>query len=288
MQKIISCFVIVVFSAGMLASCKKSIMPNSAEHNTGVPEIPPIVETDPAVLTPTSVKVSPNILGLYAALPARYNESTQKYPVIFFFHGGGQYGDGHTHLDTVLADGIGKLLRDKTFPPSFTVSSGTYSFIVIIPQLVKRIANFEIDSLVNYAKRNYRIDSSRVYFSGFSLGGRQSADYAAYKPNEIAGVVDMAGMSQMTTTLNGKCQAIADAHLPVWEFHAKNDSAWAYTESVKFVNTINSFSPAIPAKLTVFEKGIRRLNHDCWTQASDPAYKEDDKNIYEWMLSYSR
>lgn len=272
-----------------VSSCKKSMIPPGGGGSIGIPLTPPIVETDPAVLTPfPSINISPNIRGYYEALPARYGESNQKYPVIFFFHGGGQYGNGHSHLDTLLHDGIPRLLKDKKLPPSFTVPAGTFSFIVIMPQQVKAVQNFEIDSLVNYAMHKYRIDSSRIYFSGFSLGGRQATDYAAYKPSFMAAITAMAGMPQMIASLEEKCKAIADAKLPVWQFHAKNDSAWKYTESETFVNDINSFSPAIPARFTLFEKGIERKNHNCWTEASDPGYRENGQNIYEWMLSYTR
>jgi predicted peptidase len=286
MQKVLTYITALVFFSVMSAACKKSLLRSS---ETGTAPVPEVTETGPALLTPVPGRISANIFGYYEALPAHYQQTNQKYPVIFFFQGGGQYGDGHTHLDTVLADGIGKLLRDKIFPPSFTVASGTFSFIVIIPQLVKKINdNSELDSLINYAKAKYRIDSSRVYLSGFSMGGKQVCDYAAYKPLEIAAVTSMSGMPGMTASLDGKCKAIADARLPLWQFHAKNDSAWKYTESVKFISTINNFNPAVPPKFTLFEKGERRLNHDSWTKASDPAYKEDGKNIYEWMLGYTR
>jgi predicted peptidase len=287
MQKIITYVASVLLFTGFLSACKKSIV-SPGSHTVEAPAVPPVIETDPAVLTPYTVTISPDIKGYYDALPARYNETTQKYPVIFFFHGGGQYGDGKTNLNLVLNDGIPKLLRDKIFPPSFTVSSGTFSFIVIIPQLVKKVDNFEIDSLINYSKRKYRIDTSRIYLSGFSLGGRQVGDYAAYNPRSIAAITAMAGMPSVGSTLAAKCEAMASAELPIWQFHAKNDSAWKYTESEKFVNTVNSFNPVIPARLTLFEKGIERLNHNCWTEASDSAYKENGKNIYEWMLGYTR
>ena len=246
------------------------------------------IENTPAVLRPVPGRISPDILGYYEALPAHYYQTTKKYPVIFFFPGGGQYGDGHSDLDTVLADGIGKLLGDKKFPPSFTVSSGTYSFIVILPQLVRKLGNNQIDSLVNFAVKKYRIDPSRIYFSGFSVGARAVCNYAAYKPTPIAAIVTMAGMPEMNSLLTTKCAAMGAARLPVWHFHAKNDSAWKYTESVKFINTLKTYALVVPPRFTLFAKGIRRLNHDCWTQASDPAYKENGKNIYEWMLGYKR
>ncbi len=247
MQKTVTHFLLALILAGVFVSCKKtSLPPPPSTGHGGEAEIPPVVETDPAVLTPKpNVHLSLDINGYYEALPAKYHETTQQYPVIFLFHGGGQYGDGSTYLDTLLSDGIARLLRDKKFPPSFTVPAGTFSFIVIMPQLKKAVQTWEVDSLVNYTLRNYRIDSSRIYFSGFSLGGRQATDYAAYKPKLIAAVTAMAGMPQMTSSLDGKCKAIADANLPVWQFHAKNDSAWKYTESEKFVNTINYHNPQL-------------------------------------------
>ena len=29
-------------------------------------------------------------------------------------------------------------------------------------------------------------------------------------------------------------------------------------------------------------------SHNAWTKATDPTYKENGQNIYEWMLSYKK
>jgi hypothetical protein len=50
---------------------------------------------------------------------------------------------------------------------------------------------------------------------------------------------------------------------------------------------LDSFHPAIPPRLTEFEP-MGLLGHDAWTRATDPHYRENNKNIYEWMLSYHR
>ncbi len=57
------------------------------------------------------------------------------------------------------------------------------------PQFVKLIGNAEVEKLVTYVKNNFRVDTKRIYFVGFSLGSRMSENYAAYKPSEIAAVV---------------------------------------------------------------------------------------------------
>jgi hypothetical protein len=30
------------------------------------------------------------------------------------------------------------------------------------------------------------------------------------------------------------------------------------------------------------------LGHDAWTRATNPQFKENNSNIYQWMLSYHR
>src|SRR5688500_5582380 len=189
MRKTLLFLLIISACVGMVSSCRKDVMPT-----TVVPEPPPIPlpdtpkleETEPPVLTPVTFNVSDNVKGYYKSLPARYFESTEKYPVIIWVHGGGQYGNGSTDLPMVLEEGIPKLINEKKFPASFTVDDEKFSFIVIAPQLTKKIFDAEIQTLVTYVKNTFRVDPSRIYLSGMSLGGRMLSDYAASKPNEIA------------------------------------------------------------------------------------------------------
>jgi predicted peptidase len=279
-------------------SCKKHVLPNTPTPPPTVdtpthqrPDSAPPVkleETDPPVLTAIVDSISDNIGGYYEALPARYNESNEKYPTIIDFHGGGQYGDGDTDLAKVIKLGIPKLLSQKLFPPSFTVNGEKFSFIVIAPQLKKQVANVEILNLINYVMRKYRVDSSRLYFTGFSLGGRQASNYVSLRPEKFAAMVTFAGLPQIDENLETKCQTMVNADLPIWHFHNRDDSAWAYSESVEYIRVLNSLNPKIPPRFTTFDVGEGKSHHDCWTRTVDPAYKEDGKNIYEWMLGYTR
>jgi predicted peptidase len=260
--------------------------PNPPHPSQGPPA--KLDETEPPVLTPVSFDISTNIKGYYKSLPARYAESTEKYPVIIYFHGGGQYGNGTTDLPLVLTEGIPKLISEKKFPPSFTVDGEKFSFIVIAPQFTQKVFNSEVQKLVQYVKDSFRVDTKRVYLAGLSLGSRVLSDYAAYRPTEIAAITAMAGAPQIDNNLNAKCSAMVNAELPVWQFHNRDDSAWYYSEAARYMEVFNGLNPVIPAKFTTFEVGTARLHHDCWTKGTDPAYKEDGKNIYEWMLQYTR
>jgi predicted peptidase len=294
MRKTLFSLLMIFVCVGMVSSCRKtSVLPTPVDGDpnpTHPSEGPPakLDETEPPVLTPVTFDISTNIKGYYKSLPARYAESTEKYPVIIYFHGGGQYGNGSTDLPMVLEEGIPKLISEKKFPPSFSVDSEKFSFIVVAPQFTEKVGNDQVQKLVQFVKDSFRIDTKRIYLAGLSLGSRVLSDYAAYRPTEIAAITAMAGAPQIDDNLNAKCTAMVNAELPVWQFHNRDDSAWYYSEARRYMEVFNSLNPVIPAKFTTFEVGTARLHHDCWTKGTDPAYKEDGKNIYEWMLQYTR
>jgi len=274
-----STFVFIV----SLYSCRKS-----TPGTPGKGEEPgEVVETQPAVLSTVNQDISTNVKGYYQALPARYNETNKKYPLIVFFHGGGQYGTGN-NLDTLLSEGTPKLMKAKTFPPSFTVNNETFSFILVAPQFVMMPRNSDISALMTHIKSKFRVDTTRIYLLGFSLGARMLSNYAATAPNSIAAIASMAGLPEIDDKLANKAIAMTNAKLPIWHVHNKDDGAWRYSEAQTYINVLNHYKPAIAPRFTSFDVGEARLHHDCWTRTMDPAYKEDGKNIYEWMLSYKR
>jgi predicted peptidase len=283
MFKTSSLVAFTIIFVGFISSCRKSSSGDGPDKGN-----PDTVETQPAVLSPVSQNISTNVKGYIQALPAKYDQTTTKYPLLIFFHGGGQYGDGKTYLDTVLSEGTAKLLKNKTFPPSFRVGTTNYSFVTIIPQFVKMPTNADVAALVAHIKSTYRIDTSRIYLLGFSLGARMLSNYAATTPTTIAAIASMAGLPEINASLDAKCIAMTSAKLPIWHVHNKDDGAWPYSEAVSYINRLNGLNPVIAPKFTVFDHGQAKLNHDCWTRTMDPAYKEDGKNIYEWMLSYKR
>jgi hypothetical protein len=157
MRKTLLFLLVISVCIGMVSSCRKSVIPTPVDGNPNPPHSsqgPPakLEETEPPVLSPVSFDVSANIKGYYKSLPSHYGESTEKYPVIIYFHGGGQYGNGSTDLPLILTEGIPKLISEKKFPPSFTVDGEKFSFIVIAPQLTQKIFNSEFQNLVKYFK----------------------------------------------------------------------------------------------------------------------------------------
>ena len=261
----------------LLCACTKK----GTEDPNNPPEPPETPETAPPIQKSVSVNVNGKIGGYLEALPARYDSSTKKYPLLVFLHGAGETGNGTTDLSEVAKNAIPALIKNQKFPPSFTVNNKTYSFIVISPQFKSWPAPADVNAMINYAISKYRIDTTRMYVSGLSMGGGGTWEYGAAFAKRIAAIVPICGASSPN---DARAKQIADAHLAVWAFHNKDDSTVTVNNSTGYVNKINGLNANPQAKLTLWNTG----GHNSWTKATNPDTKDNGMNMYEWMLQYQR
>ncbi len=237
------------------------------------------------VQTARYVSMTSNTHAFYEYLPQGYSSTgSQTYPLMIFIHGIGELGQGTTSsLPTVLRNGPPRLINIGTFPTSFTVNGQTHKFIVISPQFVAWPNYAQINSIITYCIANYKVDASRVYVTGLSMGGGATWDAgsSATTVNRIAALVPVSG-AMTGSTARGRI--IANNNLPVWALHNLNDPTVSSNNTVGWINYINTAPAPNPnAKKTIFNAS----GHDAWSQAYNPAYREDGKNVYEWMLSYT-
>jgi predicted peptidase len=279
MRKIIHWFTSLAIMI-LSGACKKDAPVQPIIQPPVITDINLIPETAPPALKPVVLSLNANIGGFYSALPVNYSKTIKSYPLIISIHGGGQYGNGALDLPLLLNDGIPQLLDEKIFPSNFTIKGVNYSFIVIAPQLKQFPVAQEIKDVIDYARKNYRVDSSRIYLFGLSNGGSASCLVAATYANEIAAIVPVSGEFNDDTV----CNSLAKNKVAVWDFHNNNDPVIDVSSATNFISSINGFSPVIVPKLTIFQSNV----HDAWTKAINPKYKENNMNIYEWMLQYSK
>lgn len=257
-------------------SCQKQINNNS------------FIETEPPILQANELRVNNVIGGFYSALPSHYRYSNKDYPLLVFLHGAGQIGNGSTDLPLILHEGVPELLSNKEFPPSFKVKGQNFSFIILAPQFSSFPSTEEVESFVVYARNKYRVDKRRIYFSGLSMGGIVTSDMGAQYTSQLAAIVPISGVSSFAdSAVYGKCKNVAVGNLPVWVFQNDSDLVANVNSARNYVSLIMTFHPAIIPKYTQFLPwGLN--NHDAWTRATNPHYKEDNMNMYEWMLQYTR
>lgn len=270
-----------------MVACKKDVSVKDPVDNPGNPVIPggnpanDIAETKPAIQKGVTVNVNGNIGGYMETLPARYDSTTKKYPLLIFIHGIGELGNGASQLINVAWVGTSSVIRNGAFPPNFSVGGKNYSFIVVSPQFKAWPSPQDVNAMVDWAISKYRVDTTRIYVSGLSMGGGATWEYAVSYGKRLAAVAPICGASGPS---DSKAQKIAQAGVAVWAFHNKDDGTVTYANSEGYVNKINSFNPAIKAKLTLWATG----GHDAWSKACNPTYKENNMNMYEWMLQYSK
>lgn len=246
----------------------------------------------PDNLVPISEKVSAHCKGFYAFLPEGYHpDSTAiRYPALIFFHGAGETGNGSTELSRVLEHGPLKLAREGTFPSFFSVNGIEYRLLLIAPQFTKAgVFPAETDQIIEYMKDHYNLDEHRIYLTGLSIGGANCWQYAGWKEQSARKIAAMApvaaNIDEEENDLNvttAETKNIAGANLPIWSFHNQGDPLADVNWVIRAHSKLTACSP--PPRLTIFDSDI----HEGWSNAYDPEYREEGKNLYDWMLEHER
>lgn len=190
------------------------------------------------------------------SLPGNYkNDTTTKWPLLLFLHGG---GEGGTDIQKVKAHG----------PPKLAEQGKKFPFIIVSPQ-----SDFpggwddeHLYRLLQSVKKNYRIDDQRVYMTGLSMGGYGTWSLAMKHPDEFAAIAPVCGGGD--TADAWKLRNIA-----VWCFHGAKDDVVPPTASENMVKATRRYNLSV--KFTLYPDA----NHNSW----DVTYSND--SLYHWMLS---
>jgi len=209
-------------------------------------------------------------VGYLLQLPPDYSgRPADPFPLLVFLHGAGERGNGTTELGRLFKFGLPRIIRDgRRFP-----------FVVVSPQLPateKRWPVKLIDEVIAEARRQYRVDSLRIYLTGLSDGGDAAWTYAMARPEVPAAIVPMAA----TGSVSGIC---AMRRVAVWAFHGELDKDVPVGQEAKLVDALNACRPPPPepARLTVYQgKG-----HLIWSRTYEGSAGVD---IYAWLLAHRR
>lgn len=124
-----------------------------------------------------------NPFGYYEYLPDLYLENSEAtMPVVIFFHGLGEGGNGSTQLNRVLQNGPPRIIQVSTHPLNQLFNDN--DMIVLSPQVASGTwwnAN-HVRAFLSYALETYRIDTRRIYLTGLSAG---SAGVQAFLRNDL-------------------------------------------------------------------------------------------------------
>lgn len=198
-------------------------------------------------------------LDYLLSLPDGYEaDEEEAWPLIVFLHGAGERGK---NLDLVKVHG----------PPKRVEAGDDFPFIIASPQCPDGDwwSDQPVLELIDHLESTYRVDKSRIYLTGLSMGGYGTWHFATRAPDRFAAVAPVCGGG-----IPYKMQFIP--HLPVWAFHGAKDGAVPLEESARLIEILKK-KPNSVAKLTVYPEA----GHDSWTETYD------NPELYKWFLSHS-
>ena len=126
----------------------------------------------------------------------------------------------------------------------------------------------ELVAMIESTARDYRVDRSRIYLTGISMGGFGAFAIAAARPDLFAAVAPICGGGDPATL-----DALAKAQRPLWIIHGGRDRVVAPRESLRMANALLERGHRA-ARLTVHHE----LDHDVWIRV----YAGED--FYAWLL----
>ena len=192
-------------------------------------------------------------------LPAQYRQDVRKkWPLILYLHGSEERGNDPS---LVAREGIPTVVaRDSSFP-----------FIVVSPQCPPDMkwSPPALMKLLTAVEEKLRVDTSRIYLTGFSMGGYGTWRMAAAYPEVFAAIAPIAGGGDPKTA--GKLKKI-----PVWAFHGARDENVPLTETTRMVDALKARGGK--AKLTVYPD----LEHYIWGRTYG------NSKLYAWFLAHRK
>ncbi len=192
-------------------------------------------------------------------LPEAYEESDEPLPLVLFLHGRGEsYGDLR--------------LVEKWGPPRMAARGEPLPFVLVAPQCPKEESwsdegqQAAVMQLVDHVQQNFRVDATRTYATGLSMGGYGCWKLAADHADRFAAMVIVCGGGDPS-------DAAKMTELPIWVFHGTEDRAVPIARSQEMVWAIRA-AGGEQVRFTILD----HIGHNSWSAA----YATPE--VYGWML----
>lgn len=183
-------------------------------------------------------------------LPDGYDhDTTKRWPLILFLHGSGERGHD---VEKVRLYGLPHLIDAQADFPA----------IVLSPQCPPDVRwHQQADSLITLLDtflKELRVDLSRIYLTGLSMGGQGSWHLGSLYPERFAALLPICGRIPEADGFPEAVCALKDT--PVWVFHGAKDDRVPVDHAERMVKILHDCGGDV--KLTIFPDA----DHYCWDQ----------------------
>ena len=212
--------------------------------------------------------------------PGSEGDASRRWPLILFLHGVGERG---SQLTDITRQGLPKLLANSSdlAPAESKIGHDIADrFIVVSPQCPHyEVWNDEaVLQLVAHVSSDTPVDSSRLYFTGLSMGGFGVWSIGLRHFERFAALVPICGGGRVSDVIAAaKKDPVALRGLGVWAFHGAKDRSVPLEESERMIEALRQ--AGVPdVRFTVYPD----CEHDSWTAS----YANPE--LYAWMLQHAR
>lgn len=213
-------------------------------------------------------------------VPGEYT-ADQAWPMIVFLHGAGERGkDGLIQTEVGLGTAIRRHMNQWPAIVVMPQCPENQFWDSILPDLEQAMAN---------TKAEYRIDASRIYLTGLSMGGYGTWIWGAMKSDTFAALMPICGGGELPDikhligvkgdtdpmgTLEERVKRLAT--VPIWAFHGADDTVVLPERSREMVKRVEQAGGSV--RYTEFPK----TGHDSWSQAYT------DETAIHWLFEQKR
>ena len=214
--------------------------------------------------------------------PSDYEKSDKKYPVLLFFHGYGEIGKENEKqirvlqkpnmlLDMVVERDNTIIIAPQCYDPAeynwvainHVWATGNRQSLPVHPTIALEGA---FNLLYDFME-NKKVDESRIYVAGISMGGYACWEALAWRPDIFAAAIPVCGCGILDSVPKLK-------NVGIKAFHGKIDGTVPCTGTMEMVEKIKQAGNE-DCEGTYFD----RVGHDSWNSAySTPG-------LVDWMLS---
>ena len=239
---------------------------------------PPVL-LEPADVMQAKIYESPDGAALqYRIYVPETNGCVRKaYPLVLFLHGAGQRGNDNQAQ--IAGSSVMRVLLSEE-------NAAEYPCIMVAPQCpreqrwVRGIGQYDLPGntanlmgLLEQISANYPVDPSRIYITGFSMGGFGTWGMLRDYPDYFAAAVPICGGWNLESDPDNAPQL---KDIPIWAFHGTLDDDVPVERSRAMVQALEAVGGKI--KYTEYpDEG-----HACWGRAyNEPA-------LLPWLFSQKK
>jgi predicted peptidase len=128
-----------------------------------------------------------------------------------------------------------------------------------------------VKAVTDHLAETLRVDKSRIYLTGISMGGFGTWETTMEYPDTFAAIAPICGGNGVRWLQSNRLK-----NLPIWIFHGAKDGVVSPDYSKKMFDVLTKLRA--PVKFTLYPEA----GHDSWTATYD------NPEFWDWLLAQKR